>query len=178
MANGVPSFQGYALIAKAMFGAMGAGIVASILLAGVAALLGGQAFRRLLGFILPFSLLGIVVGYIAGSTKEALVGALLSGVLTLVGALLSYTFTRDATGDGRELLPHAVAMLSAGALMGLFAGHLSRTEQDVYERSYAEWLERYQKADIPAIALRVKHQKCKDFSEKENRAKCDEILLR
>ncbi len=154
--------------------ALGFAVLLSLLLKTSAKI----AFPKVLVFITPYALLGTVLGYVAGSSKEEIIGALLTGVLTLVGALLSYAFSQNAVSEWRDLLPPAVAALAIGALAGISAGQINRSAEADYERQYSRWLIQFEKVDVPAMALKVRHNDCVQKVSPQLRAKCDELLLK
>jgi hypothetical protein len=158
--NAQPIYDAFGKILSLCLQASAAALLLSLLIAAIAALSTDRKFWASLIFVMPFGWLGTVSGLIAGSTKEAIVGALLTGMLTVVGALLSYTFSKEAQLEWRKLLPFAVILLSMGALVGLSIGQINRSEYEAYERNYARWLLQYEKADLPAIAVRIRYRDC------------------
>src|SRR6187431_2800049 len=79
----------------------------------------GKSFAETLLFVSPFAWLGAVAGFIAGSSKEDLIGALLTGVLTVAGTLISYLVGKDAQSDWRQPLPLAMMLLFLCTLVGI-----------------------------------------------------------
>ena len=108
----MPEFDGIAEVGPLVLGAALLALASSLFVALVGFSLTQKQYLETLVFVLPYGLLGVGIGFIAGSSSEALVGALLTGVLTVVGGLLSYAFSKDAVSDGRELLPYSVALLA------------------------------------------------------------------
>lgn len=178
MASGAPSYDAVSQIVTLLIQATVAAILLSILVGVIAAFASKKSFWEALVFVMPFGWLGTVSGLIAGSTKEAIVGALLTGMLTIVGAMLSYTFSRESLVQWRTLLPFAVILLSVGVLGGLSIGQYDRTADEKFDRDYAEWLMLHEKVDLPAMAVRVRYKDCVKYIAKASQPKCEALLLK
>lgn len=74
--------------------------------------------------LLPFAfaILGGIAGAITGSSMEPLVGALITGVLGIVSAILSYVFAKETDPIFRAVAPVAIILLLLNALAGLSVG--------------------------------------------------------
>jgi hypothetical protein len=70
-------------------------------------------------FLLAFGFLGGVTGLIAGVSRESIVGGLLTGLLGVISALLSYLFSKEALKEWRHYIPYAIMLLVISALAGL-----------------------------------------------------------
>ncbi len=73
-------------------------------------------------FPLAFAILGGIAGVMAGSSQEALVGGLVTALLGLISALLSYAFAKEGNADVRAALPPVMVLLLINALVGLSVG--------------------------------------------------------
>ncbi len=110
----------------------------------------GSPVPRTLGTLpVAFAILGGICGVIAGASTETLVGALVTGVLGLVSALLSYAFTRDQNSNIGRALPAIVILLLINALIGLSVGQNWRKKWDDYEMDLAEQRIDYKEIWVP-----------------------------
>jgi hypothetical protein len=100
---------------------------------------GTQVSREYVLFPLAFAILGGTCGAIAGSSFEPLVGAVVTGILGLVSAMVSYGFTRTGDRVLRASIPVIVILLLINALAGLSVGRTWKIKWD----SYATNLDRY-----------------------------------
>jgi hypothetical protein len=155
-----------------------AALLLSLFVTGLAWLGIRGSFFKVLARVMPFGWLGTVIGLIAGASQEALVGALLSGILTLIGALLSYAYTKNSDDALAQALPFGVALLCISALVGLTMGHISRGKQDEYRTKYAEWQKRVETVDLPAMAIGKRYLVCVKLMPKKDAAKCEQLLLK
>jgi predicted nucleic acid-binding protein len=100
-------------------------------------------------FILAFGLLGGIAGLITGVAKDAsIVNGLLTGLLGVVTALLSYLFGKESLAAWRPAIPLAMIVLVVNALMGLSIGGTYKSDREEFEREYARWLLRYERVDL------------------------------
>lgn len=120
-------------------------VVCSIaLLTGATALLAIPAFRvakakGAAALLLAFGFLGGVPGLIAGMSREQIVGALLTGLLALLSALVSYLFSKDAMKEWRPFIPYMIVALVVNALGGLSIGGVYKKRWEIYDRQYKEY---------------------------------------
>jgi hypothetical protein len=108
-------------------------------------------FSKILGqgpFLLSFATLGGVSGLIAGASQTSIVEALLTGLLGLVSALLSYLFGKESLAIWRPAIPFALILLVSCTLGGLVVGGAYKTDRIEAEKIYARrWL-LYEKVDL------------------------------
>ena len=151
-----------------VFAAASTFIVLLLLQAG-----GLRISREYMLFPLSFAVLGGTSGAIAGSSFEPLVGAMVTGVLAIVSAMISYAFTR--TGDRllRASIPPTIILLLVNALVGLSAGRTWKIKWDIYATN----LDRYRaKRDGIWIPVTREYQvlvvrKCVENSKSEDEAR-------
>lgn len=156
----------------------GSATAISLLAALPGRFLGSRSYGKTLAVVIPFAWLGTVCGLIAGESQEPIVGALLTGMLTIVGALLSYSYSKDGAAGVRDILPFAIVSLCIGALVGIAMGHISKVKLDDYEKEYSIWKTRYEQVEIPLMKERVRHKTCRESLPAKDIAKCDEILVK
>lgn len=152
-------------------------VVLSIALAAVFCRTVGKTFLETLVFVSPFAWLGAVTGFIVGSSKEALVSALLTGVLTLAGTLISYMIGKDADAEWRKPLPLAMMLLFLCTLVGITTGTIGKTKWEDFDREYAVWLKDYEEVTRPALAASQQYKLCLSRVSEANKVRCDELLL-
>lgn len=101
--------------------------------------------------ILPvaFAILGGICGVIAGASSETLVGGLVTGVLGIVSALMSYAFTRETDEPTRSAIPAIVILLLINALIGLSVGQNWKRKWVEYEKELAEYRTEYNEIWVP-----------------------------
>ncbi|MFL9847925.1 hypothetical protein [Pseudomonas chlororaphis] len=73
-------------------------------------------------FIIALSFLGGIMGVIAGGSSSPLGQTLITGVLGLVSALLTYLLSKEALRDWKVLMPSAMVALIVSAFIGLTIG--------------------------------------------------------
>jgi hypothetical protein len=172
-----PTFEYFQTVLVLLLKAAGTSIFLSLLIATLGSLATKQKFLRTLVFISPFGWLGTVIGLIAGESQEALVGAMLSGLLTVIAALMSYAFSKDALADWRSFMPLAIVLLCVSALIGLGLGRASKAKWDEFERSYAVWKTQYENVDVPMMKVRIRYQYCRANTPSERVANCESLLI-
>lgn len=155
---------------------MAAAIVFSLLLAGLFYRATGKTFVETLMFVSPFAWLGAACGFIAGSSKEELVSALLTGILTLAGTLITYLVGQDAESEWRKPLPLAMMLLFLCALAGITSGKAQQAKWDDFAREYAKWQKDYESITLPARVSKQRFDLCVKFVTPAERPKCDTLL--
>jgi hypothetical protein len=81
-------------------------------------------------------------------------------MLTLVAALFSYIYAKDALPEWRGVLSVAIILLSVSAVVGLSLGRIHRKAWDEYERTHAIWKTQFERVHIPAMAALKRHEDC------------------
>ncbi|WP_285578094.1 hypothetical protein [Geothrix limicola] len=102
-------------------------------------------------FIFAFASLGGITGLIAGSSREAIVGGLLTGLLGLISALLSYLFSKESLKEWRPYIPFAIILLVINALVGLSVGGIYKEKWEQFDRDYIEWKLEYEKVYLEVL---------------------------
>ena len=128
-------------------------IAAAALLIGGAGFLGiviarwraRDPFRGAGAFLTAFTVLGLVVGFAAGHSREAALGAVLPALLTLISGVLTYALTKEGLAPFRSVLPHCITILAIASLVGLSIGGTVRKRFTAYERLIAERQARLEK---------------------------------
>lgn len=129
--------------------------------------------RALAGMALVFALVGTAMGLTLGSSRESAVAAYLPALLTLVGALLVFTFPRDPklrdlitgrksgkdaddpTYDRKFVMVGIVALIVSSVVATSYgASFRSLWEQE--QREYAKWLKHYEMVELPLSFLQMK----------------------
>lgn len=120
-------------------------------------------------FLLCFGFLGGVAGLIAGVSRESIVGGLLTGLLGVISALLSYLFSKESLKQWHHYIPYAIMLLVISALAGLSIGGTYKTKWDSYDREYKKWLLEYEKVYLEVLKeerlMKLKAQKNEKASE-------------
>ena len=80
----------------------------------------------LLPFIAAFCLIGAMPGVIAGYSKEDIAGIFLTGLVTILGALLSYMFSQESLEHWRPAIPFAIIATVLCSLAGFSAGGVAK----------------------------------------------------
>lgn len=118
-------------------------LVATMVVAAIGAAIlridGGGPLRSNLAFLLAFAALGAVPGLIAGWSREPVTGALLTGLLGLLSAMLAYLFGKESLASFRPVIPVLILVLLFGAVAGLGIGGIKKKEWDQYERAYTDY---------------------------------------
>lgn len=123
-------------------------------------------------FLLSFGFLGGVTGLIAGVSRETIIGALLTGLLGIISALLSYLFGKESLLQWRHYIPYAIMLLVTSALAGLSIGGIYKAKFDEFDRNYKRALLEYEKVYLEVLKeerLQKLHEKkldCSTESEK------------
>lgn len=121
------------------------------LLTLVARLVIGEPAQKWSVFVVAFGFLGGVSGLIAGVSREPIIGAYLTGLLTINSALLGYLFSREALASMRPVVPWAMMALVLSALAGLTIGSVYRQQFEIYEKDYKKWLLEYEHVYLPVL---------------------------
>lgn len=100
-------------------------------------LLTRQKVWRFAPFLFAFGILGGVPGAIAGASQEPIVGAMLTGLLGIVSALLAYLFSKESASDYHPVIPFAVILMVTSALGGLSIGGIRKAKFDNFDREFA-----------------------------------------
>jgi uncharacterized membrane protein len=108
-----------------------------------------QVAGPLLLFPMAFAVLGGISGVIVGSSMEPLVGGLVTGVLGLVSALLSYAFVKESDEGVRAVIPAIVILLLVNALAGLSVGQNWKKKWINYSDEKEEYRLEYKELWIP-----------------------------
>jgi len=91
-------------------------------------------FWPLMLILTSVGLVGIIVGQLAGQTREAVLSALIPALLSLIGGCLAIIFAKD-TGAARLLTAAGVIGLMFNLFVGLQLGSHARTEYEAYINS-------------------------------------------
>jgi hypothetical protein len=95
---------------------------------GFAGRLGSRAWEYLPA-IVPVLLLGFMIGYTTGVSRQPIAGTLLTVCLTLIGGLTAYLFGKD--NSNRALVAFCVTIFALNVFLGLRTGSLSREDERV-----------------------------------------------
>jgi uncharacterized membrane protein len=96
-------------------------------------------------FLVAFTTLGLVVGFAAGHSREAALGAVLPALLTLISGVLTYSLSKEGLAPFRAILPHCITILCVGSIVGLSIGGTVRKRFSAYDRALAERQSRLEK---------------------------------
>ena len=129
-------------------------------------------------FLLCFGFLGGVTGLIAGVSRESIVGGLLTGLLGIISALLSYIFSKESLKQWHHYIPYAIMLLVVSALAGLSVGGTYKAKWDSFDRDYKKWLLEYEKVYLEVLKeeqllklrAQFKENPQKDAAEPPNKA--------
>ena len=89
---------------------------------------GTLARSEIAGVLIAMSFIGVVTGYMTGLSRAPVVGAVLPGILTLIGGLVIFIATRETTSEFRALTATCVIALMITLLLGTSWGSLSRED--------------------------------------------------
>jgi hypothetical protein len=106
--------------------------------------------RGRFAFIVAFGSLGTVLGFLAGNSREPLVGSVITTLLTFITGLLAYVFGKEANSPWQPFIPFALIVLVINTLTGISAGSVNRASHEAYDRAYKEWMMHYEQVVIPA----------------------------
>lgn len=102
-------------------------------------------------FLLCFGFLGGVTGLIAGVSRESIIGGLLTGLLGIISALLTYLFNKESMKQWHHYIPYAIMLLVISSLAGLCIGGIYKAKWDSFDRDYKAWLLEYEKVDLEVL---------------------------
>jgi hypothetical protein len=88
---------------------------------------------------------------IAGASSEPIVGAVLTGLLGLISAILSYMLGKDALGSVRAIMPFIVVGLTLSALAGLTIGRAYKVRWDDYDIASKKHMLDYEHTYLPLV---------------------------
>ena len=81
--------------------------------------------------MVAFGVLGCVAGLITGNSREPIAGPLLTGLLGVITALLSYLFSQEALRTYRPYIPFLIIALVVNAVAGLSIGAAYRKRFEI-----------------------------------------------
>ena len=128
-------------------------------------------------FLFSFGFLGGVTGLIAGVSRESIVGGLLTGLLGIISALLSYLFGKESLKQWRHYIPFAIMLLVISALAGLSIGGIYKNRFEDFDRAYKRSLLEYEKVHLEVqkeeslLQLREQYQQDRGKGDKETPTK-------
>ncbi len=107
-----------------------------------------------------FAIAGIVLGYFVGASRESVIAALLPAIITLIGAIAAYVFSKDGLREIRTAAGYGLAALLLGALSGTVHGQsvraaslaaeaVAQLQREEASRRYEEWKLNYEKVELP-----------------------------
>jgi hypothetical protein len=99
-----------------------------------------------------FGMLGGISGAIAGSSREALIGALISGVLGISTGVMSYAYSKEGNERLSSLMPILIFMLLFNTIVGLATGQSWRKKWDSYDIKLADYRSDYDQVYVPVTA--------------------------
>jgi hypothetical protein len=82
----------------------------------------------------PFSIVGMISGYMMGSSRESAISAIVPAGLTLIGGMAVYLFTKG--GKTSVLAAFAVINFSVLMLVGVLIGARERVQTEQIQNSY------------------------------------------
>jgi hypothetical protein len=82
----------------------------------------------------PFGIVGMISGYLTGSSRVSAISAIVPAALTLVGGVAVYLFTKG--GKSAVMAAFAVVNFSVMILIGVSIGARHRVQAEDYEKSY------------------------------------------
>lgn len=113
--------------------------------------------------IVAFCFLGVILGVIAGGSSTPIGEALVTGVLGVITALLTYLLSKDAANPWRIFIPYAMVALLISAFVGLIVGaNYKAINRTITEKSNIDeqlWIKYYEEVMIPMCL----HEKEKQF---------------
>lgn len=96
-----------------------------------------------------FAVLGGICGVIVGSSFESIIGGLITGVLGIVSAILSYAFAKESDADLKAAIPAMIMLLMINALVGLSVGQSWKRKWESYAADTAEYRTRLNEIWVP-----------------------------
>lgn len=103
--------------------------------------------------IVAFCFLGVILGAIAGGSSTPVGEALVTGVLGIITALLTFLLSKDSIQTWRVFIPYAMVALLMSAFLGLVVGAnykvINRTLIAKNNRGEQLWDKYYEKILIP-----------------------------
>ncbi|HET9638301.1 MAG TPA: hypothetical protein VFP12_03765 [Allosphingosinicella sp.] len=104
---------------------------------------------KFLPFVIALACLGAVPGEVAGASFEPIVGAMLTGLLGIVSALLAYLFSKDSLQEWRPVIPFALIAMLICALGGLTIGGIRKAQFDQFDREWAIYRSELENLSFP-----------------------------
>ena len=108
----------------------------------------GPLTRSYAAFFIAFGFLGGIAGLIAGASQQPIVSGLLTSMLGIISAFLTYLLSKDILEELRQIIPIALVLLLTASLGGLTIGGSYKNDQDEFERLYKRRLMLYEKVDL------------------------------
>ena len=102
-------------------------------------------------FLLSFGFLGGVTGLIAGVSRESIISSLLTGLLGIISALLTYLFNKESMKQWHHYIPYAIMLLVISSFAGLSIGGIYKAKWESYDRKYKVWLLEYENVYLDVL---------------------------
>jgi hypothetical protein len=99
-------------------------------------------------FVVALAFLGGVVGIIAGASQQAILEAVIAGMLTLISALMMYLLSKESLASWRPVIPYAMIMLLINTFLGVNIGGAYKTQYLDFEAAYNRRLLLYEKVEL------------------------------
>lgn len=103
--------------------------------------------------IVAFCFLGVILGGIAGGSSTPLGETLVTGILGVITALLTYLLGKHATSNWRIFIPYAMVALLISAFVGLIVGAnykaINMSIQEQNDPNQQRWDKFYESVMIP-----------------------------
>jgi predicted neutral ceramidase superfamily lipid hydrolase len=129
--------------------------------------------------VIAFALLGGISGTIAGASSEPIVGAMLTAILGVVSAALSFLLGKDSVAALRDFLPFVIIGLILAALAGLVVGRAYKVRWDEYEVAMKKHMLEYEQVYIPiTVKTRQINELClKALTEQDDIVECEKSVI-
>lgn len=139
----------YAVIAEIALPVLGVVFVMALATALVMKAIIPGRIRQFVPFVVALAFLGGVPGVIAGASQEPIVGAMLTGLLGIVSALLAYLFSKESLQEWRPVVPFALVAMLVCALGGLTIGGIRKAKFDQFDREWALYKSELENLSFP-----------------------------
>jgi hypothetical protein len=112
-------------------------------------IINGKIDRTQISLISAFAVIGGFPGLIAGYSQQAVAGAFLSGLITVVAGLGTYALGKDSLVDFRPAIPFMITATMIAAIGGFSGGTYAKKQWLLYDQQVQDRRDEMQFVVLP-----------------------------
>lgn len=133
-------------------------------------IINGTIDKTQVGLVSAFAVIGGFPGLIAGYSQQAIAGAFLSGLITVVAGLGTYALGKDSLVEFRPAIPFMITATMIAAIGGFSGGTYAKKQWLLYDQQVQDRRDEMQVVVLPVERERQLIQLRRDSSIPETAA--------